>query len=778
MDGRRRALIIANDEYDHPGLSRLKAPAADAEALASVLGNSEVGGFQVHVVHNAPAHTVGGHIEDLFAESQSDDLVLLHFSGHGLKSDSGELFFAVRNTRPDRLGSTAVPADFVQRCMRSSRARSIVLFLDCCYGGAFGEGVSVRAAGSANVLESFPAGKLGGGRGRAVITASSAMEYAFEGDSLADEHQQQPSVFTAALVEGLTSGEADRDEDGLVSLNELYDYVYDRVRERNPKQTPGRDVELEGELYLARSNRRRLRPIPVPPDVAAALKSDNVFTRLGAVGELKSRVASPDLSAAFGAFEALLEVARSDIRYVQEAASEALAGAAISPDPAGLQFGTVALTELPVVKTIHLAGPPLAGAVTVAPSEAWLTARVDAAQVHVSVITTATGPLAGTLTLTGPTGAVVIPVTAEVVATGTAPAEGPEDTQPSVALDTPIHPAELPAEDARTLPVPFAVARAAAPPPAAAAPVRADGVGLPLAGDGPGPGPGPGPMTSATQASAQTLSGAEQEAPSLGPPTASAPTSRRYWMLSGITALVSGGLMLLCIVLPQQWDTATLDKDPIKAKYLLYLGLVVIAVGALALRARWRIQGLGAILGASTIGIVVAFDMLNTLERLGMDGLDVGFWVGLVAPIALLVAGALAVAGARRESDLAFAALSRSDWASWCVLALAVAGALTLLPSALETYSDEPSWGLQGLCVAALAVGVPLAAVLARPVLLGRWMLIGWCFACVAPVLATWLSWKEYDSTSHGMWFVLLTLAAMVGLAPMVHRDRTQGREA
>jgi hypothetical protein len=333
VDGRRTALIIANDEYEHPGLSRLRAPAADAQALAKVLSDKEIGGFRVQTVHNVPAHIVEGHIEDLFADSQSDDLVLLHFSGHGLKSDSGELFLATRNTRPDRLGSTAVPADFIQRCMRTSRARSIVLFLDCCYGGAFGEGVAVRGSGSANVLENFPAGRLGGGRGRAVITASSAMEYAFEGNSLADEHQQQPSVFTAALVEGLATGKADRDEDGLVSLNELYDYVFDQVRERNPKQTPGRDVELQGELYLAHSKRRRLRALPIPGDVAEALKNDNMFTRLGAVGELRARMTSTDLGAALGAYEALVEVARSDIRYVQEAAGEALAGAALSPVP-------------------------------------------------------------------------------------------------------------------------------------------------------------------------------------------------------------------------------------------------------------------------------------------------------------------------------------------------------------------------------------------------------------------------------------------------------------
>ena len=56
---------------------------------------------------------------DLLADSMSDDLVLLPFSGHGLKSDSGELFFATRNTRPDRLGSTAVSAD-----ARLGRSRS------------------------------------------------------------------------------------------------------------------------------------------------------------------------------------------------------------------------------------------------------------------------------------------------------------------------------------------------------------------------------------------------------------------------------------------------------------------------------------------------------------------------------------------------------------------------------------------------------------------------------------------------------------------------------
>ena len=200
-------------------------------------GTREVGDFQVDVVHNAPAHIVQGHIEDLFADSLSDDLVLLHFSGHGLKSDSGELFFAARNTRPDRLGSTAVPADFVQRCMRSSRARSVVLFLDCCYGGAFGEGVAVRAAG----VRQRP-GELPGGT--TWWRARTSGHHCVQRDGVR-LRRQQPCRRAPAAAVGLHRGTRGRAGQRGSPIATRTDWsrstslrlVYDQVRERNPKQT-------------------------------------------------------------------------------------------------------------------------------------------------------------------------------------------------------------------------------------------------------------------------------------------------------------------------------------------------------------------------------------------------------------------------------------------------------------------------------------------------------------------------------------------------------------
>jgi len=324
MAGRRKALIIANDVYEHDGLKHLRAPGIDADALADILGDARIGDFDVHVVRNEPAHIIQGQIEDLCADSQPDDLLLLHFSCHGLKSESGELFFAAHNTLPNRLGSTAISADFVQRCMRASRSRSIVLFLDCCYGGAFSRGVTVRAAGDANVLDSFPGGKVDGGRGRAVITASSAMEYAFEGDQLADDQSQRPSVFTSALVEGLATGDADRDQDGWVSLNELYDYVFDRVREQNPHQTPSRDVRMQGELYLARRNRPVTTPAPLPSELQNVIDHPLANVRAGAVRELARLKRGGHAGLALAATMALQRLAEDDSRTVAAAAAALL----------------------------------------------------------------------------------------------------------------------------------------------------------------------------------------------------------------------------------------------------------------------------------------------------------------------------------------------------------------------------------------------------------------------------------------------------------------------
>jgi hypothetical protein len=324
--GTRSALIVASSDYTDAGLRQLRAPAIDARALAAVLHDPGIGGFEVRTLLNEPAHEVNLAVEEFFADRRPDDLLLVHFSCHGVKDEDGELYFAMANTLLSRLGATAVAAEFVNRRMSRSRSRRVVLLLDCCYAGAFERGMTARAGAGVGIESQF------GGRGRAVITASSAMEYAFEGDQLADACELAPSVFTSALVDGLQTGEADRDQDGLVALDELYDYIYDKVRAATPNQTPGKwTFGIQGELVIARRARPVTTPAPLPRELQEAIQSPFAAVRAAAVQELARLLQGLHAGLALAARLALEGLTEDDSRSVAAAATAALSVQAQQP---------------------------------------------------------------------------------------------------------------------------------------------------------------------------------------------------------------------------------------------------------------------------------------------------------------------------------------------------------------------------------------------------------------------------------------------------------------
>jgi outer membrane protein assembly factor BamB len=242
---RRLALLIATYEHEDSGLRRLTAPAHDAEALAGVLRDPEIAGFEVSLLVNEPFHRVGEAIGDFYRHQRRDDLTLLYFTGHGLKDDAGRLHLAMRNTRRDNLMFTSLSAEQVDRAMSESRSRQQVLILDCCYSGAFPTSPLAKGDGEVHALEEFK------GRGRTVLTASDSAQYSFEGDEVHGAARQ--SLFTRFLVEGLRDGSADLDHDGDIALDELYDYVHDKVVEKMPQQRPKKVENVEGRIIIARN---------------------------------------------------------------------------------------------------------------------------------------------------------------------------------------------------------------------------------------------------------------------------------------------------------------------------------------------------------------------------------------------------------------------------------------------------------------------------------------------------------------------------------------------
>ncbi len=354
----RSAFIVANDEYADERLRRLRAPAADARELAGVLQDPGVGGFDVQVSVNEPEHVLRRRLSEFFENRRLDDLLLLHVSCHGVKDEDGRLYFATPDTRMDHLEATAIPAEFVNRQMTRSRSRRVVLLLDCCYSGAFARGWMSRAGDQVDIRDRFD------GRGRIVLTASSAMEYSFEGDQLSGEGS--PSVFTSALVQGLATGEADRNRDGYISVDELYDFAFDQVRAATPAQTPGKWVfDVQGDMFVARSRLEPLPPPGLPAELVAATISPFANIRLGAVEELKALLGHPDEQVAAQAREQLAGMAQDDSQRVSRAAAEVL-----EPEPPAPEAPPEAAPEPEPAPAPQSTGPRGAVAEATAPGGA------------------------------------------------------------------------------------------------------------------------------------------------------------------------------------------------------------------------------------------------------------------------------------------------------------------------------------------------------------------------------------------------------------------------
>ncbi len=243
----RQALLIATDSYADKGFQRLRASESDTRSLAAVLGDPAIGSCQVSVLRNARIYETNRAIEGFFADAARDDFRLVYLSGHGIKDEQGELYFVTTDSQRERLASTAVSAEFVHRQIDRSRCRSVVVWLDCCYAGAFPFGLTHRGAGDAGVLTQL------GARGRVVMTSSSALEYSFEtgSDTPTGLEGARKSVFTHAIVEGLRTGDSDLNQDGLIDSSELYSYVYERVRQVTPRQTPLLRSDIEGTFTIA-----------------------------------------------------------------------------------------------------------------------------------------------------------------------------------------------------------------------------------------------------------------------------------------------------------------------------------------------------------------------------------------------------------------------------------------------------------------------------------------------------------------------------------------------
>ena len=248
MAGRYRALLIGNSTYpaDEHNLQTLKGPVKDIAVLNRALIDPVTGLFADVDVTLLPEATSARAIRALgrfFGTATRDEVLLVYFSGHGKLDQSGRLHLCMQDTESADLLSTAVSSARIKEFADASRARNVVIVLDCCYAGAF------RGADLGDAVA---------GPGHYVLTSC-------RGTQLANDAtvENGTSFFTQHLVDGLVNAAADQDGDGYVTFSDLYAYVDQRLREAG-KQIPQRRVDGDGDVPLAK------RPQPAPAEAIPA----------------------------------------------------------------------------------------------------------------------------------------------------------------------------------------------------------------------------------------------------------------------------------------------------------------------------------------------------------------------------------------------------------------------------------------------------------------------------------------------------------------------------
>ncbi|GBO53292.1 serine/threonine protein kinase [Pseudanabaena sp. lw0831] len=222
----KKALLIGVSQYE-AGLPPLAAAPKDVAAMLRVLQSPELGAFDdVKTLIDPDLEAMQTAIDLLFQSCQKGDLGLLYFSGHGITDDSDRLYLATRRTSKDTFKANSVPASFIQGIMRDHHyQRQQVLILDCCYSGAFAEGWLAKSV-DINLKPQLEV------EGSVVLTSSTATQKSYE------DKEGELSLYTNYIVQGIESGAAESDGDGMISADELHEYAKRHVQSAKPAMKP------------------------------------------------------------------------------------------------------------------------------------------------------------------------------------------------------------------------------------------------------------------------------------------------------------------------------------------------------------------------------------------------------------------------------------------------------------------------------------------------------------------------------------------------------------
>jgi PKD repeat protein len=243
------AVVIGIGAYRDPRIRQLLFPKHDAEEFYRwLVEDARIPRTQVRLFLDSEATLVNmrAAISWLAQNIREGDLGIFYFAGHGGQGedlppkdeeDDRDEYFVLYDTLSYALEATAFRDDDFGTFLSQLPARANVLVVfDSCYAGGAARGdrglppVGRPIGGTIDIWRDFDL------EGKIVLAAAKEDQESYEDEDL------QHGVFTYFLLKGVR-GEADRDNDGRITIEELGKYVAEQVstyvfRKKGSRQEP------------------------------------------------------------------------------------------------------------------------------------------------------------------------------------------------------------------------------------------------------------------------------------------------------------------------------------------------------------------------------------------------------------------------------------------------------------------------------------------------------------------------------------------------------------
>lgn len=209
------AVVIGVASYNH--MPVLRYTDDDAYRIHSFLKSPEGGAIpdeqmEILIDDAATYDNIKTTMERIYSQAGPNDMVLLYFSGHGLKGSFLPIDFDGFNNKLLHEEITAI--------FKNSRAKYKLCIADACHSGSL---LAMRSGSAQSIITSYYEKLAQAEPGTALLLSSKSEETSLESSGL------RQGVFSHFLIRGL-KGEADGDQDNVVSVQELFNFVYENVR--------------------------------------------------------------------------------------------------------------------------------------------------------------------------------------------------------------------------------------------------------------------------------------------------------------------------------------------------------------------------------------------------------------------------------------------------------------------------------------------------------------------------------------------------------------------